>query len=61
MYFVFKILILFYLCTIKLLLSVYLAFMDLGKAYYRVDRNAVWQMLQMYAGEGMLGGAVKGV
>ena len=33
--------------------------MDLEKAYHRVDRKAIWQVLQMYAGDGMHGKAVK--
>ena len=33
--------------------------MDLENAYYRVDRRALWQELQMYIGNGALGRAVK--
>ena len=35
--------------------------MDLLKAYYRVDRRAMLQVLQMYAGDGVHGIAVKSV
>ena len=38
---------------------VYMAFVDLEKAYYRVDRKARWQVLQIYAGNGVLGRAEK--
>ena len=38
---------------------VYLAFMALEKVYYRVDRRSMWQVLQMYAGNGVHGRAVK--
>lgn len=39
--------------------SVYLAFMDLEKAYDRVDREALWKVLRMYGVGGKLLGAVK--
>ena len=38
---------------------VYLAFLDLEKAYYRVDRRTMWRVLQMYAGDGVHGRAAK--
>ena len=28
--------------------EVYMAFMDLEKAYDRIDRNALWQVLRIY-------------
>ena len=33
--------------------------MNLGKARYRVDGKAMWQVLRIYAGDGALGRAVK--
>ena len=39
--------------------SVYLAFMDLEKAYDKVDRCALWNVLRMYGVEGKLMKAVK--
>ena len=35
--------------------NVYMSFMGLEKAYDRVDRNAMWQVLQMYVGDGVFG------
>ncbi len=39
--------------------DVYWAFMDLEKAYDRVDRDAMWQVLQLYGVGGKLWKAVK--
>ena len=39
--------------------DVYFAFMDLEKAYDRVDRDAMWNVLRMYGVGGKLLGAVK--
>ena len=39
--------------------DVYFAFMDLEKAYDRVDRNALWKVLMMYGVGGRLLRAVK--
>ena len=38
---------------------VYLATRYMEKVYYRVDRRAMWQVLQIYAGYDGLGRAVK--
>ena len=38
---------------------VYLTFMDMETVYYRADRRAMWQVLQMYAGNGRLRKAMK--
>ena len=51
-------------CAIKQLMekyceknkNLYLVFMDLEKAYYRVGIRAIWKM---YAGDGVLGRAVE--
>ena len=40
--------------------EVYVAFMDLEKAYDRVDREAMWRVLQMYGVNGRLIEAIKG-
>ena len=39
--------------------NVYFAFMDLEKAYDRVDRDALWNVLRLYGIDGKLLGAVK--
>ena len=40
--------------------DVFVAFMDLEKAYDRVDRDAMWRVLQMYGVNGRLIEAIKG-
>ena len=35
-------------------MSLYVAYMDLEKVYDRVDRNAMWRVLNMYGVNGML-------
>ena len=38
--------------------GVYVAFMDLGKAYDRVDRDAMWRVMRIY---GIGGRVLKGI
>ena len=39
--------------------SLYVAYMDPEKAYDRVDRNAIWRVLNMYEVNGMILNAIK--